>query len=65
VVRLEINPGEAPRTVALGASGYTDLDGQVYPPGSTVTMRPYGSVVLVRQDVSVYLLRLPSVLRAR
>lgn len=65
VVHLEINPSEAPRAVALGASGYTDLDGRVYPPGSTVTMRPYGSVVLVRQDASVYLLRLPSVLRAR
>ncbi len=65
VVRLETNPSEVPRTVALGASGYTDLDGRVYPPGSTVTVRPYGSLVLVRQDVSAFQLRLPSVLRAR
>ena len=47
--RIELNPTRSAKTVRLDAA-YQDLTGKTYAAGSSVSVEPYSSVVLFRQD---------------
>ena len=49
VVRLESNPTATARSVLLDGSAYSDPSGASYPAGSTVSVPPHRSLVLLRR----------------
>ncbi len=51
VVRVETNPADTPHLVALDEE-YTDASGQLFPAGSSITVKPWGSQVLFRTRIA-------------
>jgi parallel beta-helix repeat protein len=52
VSRPETNPSTQPRTFALDGYVYRGIDGTTYAAGSTITLTPFQSIVLLRGNAS-------------
>lgn len=63
LVRLEYNAGPASRSLRLDGYTWVDAAGTAYPAYSTLTIPPYGAVVLLRQAFAGDRLGLPVVTR--
>ncbi len=50
VARLETNASPSKRSFVLDAQTYKTPDGVVYPPGSRITLQPFRSIMLIRQE---------------
>jgi hypothetical protein len=50
IARLETNPSPSRRSFVLDAQTYKTPDGVVYGPGSRITLQPFRSIMLIRQE---------------
>jgi parallel beta-helix repeat protein len=50
IARLETNPSPSKRSFVLDAQTYQTPDGVVYAPGSRITLQPFRSIMLIRQE---------------
>jgi Right handed beta helix region len=50
IARLETNPSPSKRSFVLDAQTYKTPDGVVYAPGSRITLQPFRSIMLIRQE---------------
>jgi hypothetical protein len=50
IALLETNPSSSKRSFVLDAQTYKTPDGVVYAPGSRITLQPFRSIMLIRQE---------------